>query len=115
MPGLVGGMAGRNQYRGDGRFRVAVAVDGAVQELGCRDALGDKAHEAQFDVAGSQYGADFRVVKPGGRLVERILRWQRRTSAALKFRMRRSADPLGVDCPVRDCHVFLYFGIPEST
>lgn len=73
MPGLMAGVGGRHQHRGDGGLRFAVPVGAAVEQLGGPDPLGDQAEEAEFDVAGAQDGAGFGVLEPCRGLVERVL------------------------------------------
>ena len=92
-------MADGQQDGGHRGLRAAAQVGAAVQELGGGDALGDEAHEAEFDVAGPQDGAGDGELEADGRHVERVLAGPQRADAGSEFLVVRLADPLGVERP----------------
>jgi hypothetical protein len=106
---LAVAVPGRHQHGGDGGLGLAVAVGGAVEELGGSHLLRNQAEKTKFDITGPQDGAGFGVLESGRGVKERVLDGQDGPGAALQLLMRGTADPLGTDGPVCACHrVYFY-------
>jgi hypothetical protein len=109
MAGLAVAVSSGYQHRGDGGFRLAVAIGGSVEQLGGAHLLRDHTQEAELDVTGSQDGAGGGVLEAGRGVVERVLGRQKRPGAALELLVVCSADPLGTNRPACACHCVHFY------